>query len=110
MHWSKRAARRRGRIYRVLLLSLPFFLVSLHSEAAFSASLSVKIRQLNPDGQTQQVTCTPNTKCLLPIDIQTGSTKETLTVGIEFVRGTMLARFQTPKGYLYAGNTPQADT
>jgi hypothetical protein len=109
MNWSKPAARMRRRISRLLLLSLPFFLVSLHSEAAPSASLTVKIKQLNPGGAVQQVTCIPNAQCVLPVDIQIGASRETLKVGIDFVRGTVLARFQTPKGYLYAGNNPQAD-
>jgi hypothetical protein len=92
-----------------VLLTL-LILSSFHCQAASAASLTVKIRQLHPDGQPQQITYIPKTKCLLPIDIQTGSTKETLTVGIDFVRGTVMARFQTPKGYLYAGNNPQADS
>jgi len=87
-----------------------FLLVSLHSEAAFSASLTVKIRQLNPDGAVQQVTCAPKTKCLLPIDIQTGATKETLTVHVLFVPGNVLFEFETPKGFFYAGDTTPADS
>jgi hypothetical protein len=103
-------ARERRCLFRLLLLAFLVCLATVNGSAASAASLNVKIRQLKPDGQTQQVTCIPNTKCVLPIDIQTGSTKETVTIGIDFVRGTVLARFQTPKGYLYAGNNPQADT
>jgi hypothetical protein len=86
-------------------------LVSLHSEAAFAASLNVKIRQLNPDGTVQQVTCTPTAKCLLPIDIQTKQGKKvTLTVHILFVPGgNALFKFETPDGYFYAGDKNPAD-
>jgi hypothetical protein len=104
----KPAARNRGRKSRLLLLPL-LLLVSLHSQTAFSASLSVKIRQVNPDSEIQQVTCTDNTKCVLPIDIQTGATKETLTVHVLFVPGNVLFEFETPKGYLYAGEKNPAD-
>jgi hypothetical protein len=69
----------------------------------------VKIRQVNPDSAIQQVTCTDNTNCLLPIDIQTGTTKETLTVHVLFVPGNVLFEFETPKGYLYAGDKNPAD-
>ena len=102
----KPAARIRGRKSRFLLFPL-LLLASLHSQAAFSAStasLNVKIRQLNPDGQVQQVTCAEKQKCDLPIDIQTGSTKETLTVGLHFGRGMLLAEFKSARGYLYAAS------
>jgi hypothetical protein len=103
-------ARERGCVFKFLLLPFLLCFVTAHGSAASAASLSVKIRQLKPDGQVQQVTCTSSKRCVLLVDIQTGATKETLTVGIDFVRGTVLARFQTTKGYLYAGNNPQADT
>ncbi|MGC2223364.1 MAG: hypothetical protein WA624_13890 [Methylocella sp.] len=80
-----------------------------HAEAAGAASLNVKIRQLNPDGQAQQVTCGVNAKCPLSLDIQTGSTKETLTVDISFVPGNVLFTFETPKGFLYGGEKTPAD-
>jgi hypothetical protein len=108
MKLLKPAARNRGRKSRLLLLPL-LLLVSLHSQTAFSASLTVKIRQVNPDSETQQVTCTDNTKCVLPLDIQTGATKQTLTVHVLFVPGHVLFQFETPKGYLYAGDKTPAD-
>jgi hypothetical protein len=104
MKFLKPAARNRGRKSRVFLLPL-LLLASLHSQAAFSASLTVKIRQLNPDGAVQQVTCAAMQKCLLPVDIQSGATKETLTLNVNLMRGTLLAKFQTPKGFLFVGDT-----
>jgi len=109
MHLFKPATRRGGRNTGLLLLSLLFLLVSLHSEAAFSASLAVKIRQVNPSRDVQQVTCTEHKKCVLPIDIQTGATKETLTVHVLFVPGNALVEFESPKGFLYAGDKSPAD-
>jgi len=102
-------ARERARLFRLLLLPFLFCVVTAHGSAASAASLNVKIRQLNPDSGIQQVTCTDNTKCLLPLDIQTGATKETLTVHVMFVPGNVLFEFETPKGYLYAGDKNPSD-
>lgn len=102
-------ARERGRLLRLLLLPFLLWSVMVHGSAASAASLNVKIRQVNPDSEIQQVTCTDNTKCVLPIDIQTGATKETLTVHVMFVPGNVLFKFETPKGYLYAGEKNPAD-
>ena len=109
MHSLTPAACRRGRTVSLWLLSLLFLLMSLHSEAAFSASLTVKIRQVNPDGAIQQVTCTDNTNCLLPLNIQTGTTSETVTVHLLFAPGNVLFDFETPKGYLYARDSKPSD-
>ena len=102
-------ARERGRLFGLLLLPFLFCFVTSHINAAHAASLNVKIRQVNPDGATQQIICTDNTKCVLPLDIQTGATKETLTVHVLFVPGNVLFEFETPKGYLYAGEKTPAD-
>ena len=72
-------------------------------------SLSVTIRQVNPDGTAQHVKCSEHKKCVLPIAIQTGAKKQTLTVHILFVSGNVLFEFETPKGYLYAGPKTPAD-
>jgi hypothetical protein len=109
MYSFKPATRGRWRNAGLLCLSL-FLSISLYSEAACSASLVVKIKQLNPEGGLQQVTCTDDQKCVLPVDIQTGQTKKTLTVGISFVPGNVLMTFATPDGFLYAGDTNPADT
>jgi hypothetical protein len=110
MRSSKPAAHRRGRVPRFLFLSV-LLLVSLHSEAALSASLMVKVQQLNPAGELQSVTCTDNTKCLLPISITTAQGKQdTLTVAIFFAPTSILLHFQTSKGYLYAVTKGEADS
>lgn len=102
-------ARERGRLFRLLLLPFLFCFATAHISVASAASLNVKIRQLDPAGAVQQVTCAPNKKCVLPIDIQTGATKETLTVHVFFVPGNVLVEFQTPEGFLYAGDKNPAD-
>jgi len=102
-------ARERGRQFRLLLLPFLFCFATAHSSAASAASLNVKIRQVNPDSAVQQATCAEKQKCLLPIDIQSGATKETLTVNLNLIRGTVLAKFKTPKGYLYAGDKFSGD-
>jgi hypothetical protein len=99
------AARRRGRTAAFLLLAVLFSFVSLYSEAAFSASLIVTIKKINPENGIQQVTCTARQKCVLPIAIQNGANKETITAHILFVPGSLLAKFQGPDGYYYAGDT-----
>jgi hypothetical protein len=103
------ATRRRGRNRCLRFLPVLFLLVSLHSEAASSASLSVKIRQLNPASEVQQVTCNEHKKCVLPIGIQTGATKQTLTVHVLFAPGNVLFEFETAKGFLYAGDKSPSD-
>jgi hypothetical protein len=103
-------ARERSRRFRLLLLPFLFCFASAHSSAASAASLTVKIRQVNPDGAVQQATCADHKKCLLPVAIQTSSAqKETLSVSIEFVPGNVLLEFQSPKGYLYTGSKTPAD-
>jgi hypothetical protein len=97
-------ARERGRLFRLLLLPFCCCFMTAHGSAASAASLNVKIRQVSPAGDVQQVTCADNKKCLLPIDIQTGSTKETLTVSIHFSKATLLVEFKSPNGYLYASS------
>ena len=105
MHSFKPAAHRGGRYAGFLLFSALFLLVSLHSGAAFSASLAVKIRQLNPPGAIQQVTCAEHQKCLLPIEINPAQLQaETLTVALTFASGNLIARFLLPKGTLFAGD------
>lgn len=100
LHSAAHKCRRKSRI---LLLPI-LLLASLHTQAAPSTSLKVKIRQLNPDGAFQQVTCALKTKCTLPIDIQTGSAKQTLTASVLFAPPRMMIRFQTPQGNLWAGD------
>jgi hypothetical protein len=106
MHWFEPGARRRGRSTGLLLLSALFLLVSLYSEAAFSASpsasLIVTIKQVNPAGGLQTVTCAVKQKCLLPVTIQNGSQRETVTAHILFVPGNVMFAFETHDGYLYA--------
>lgn len=97
----KSAARNRGRYLSLLLFSL-FLLVSHHSEAAPSASLTVKIRQLKPDGAVQQIICTVKGKCLLPVPITVGAQRKTVTAKILFVPGNVMFTFETPDGFLYA--------
>jgi hypothetical protein len=80
--------------------------ISLHSAAAFSASLTVTIRQLNPDSAVQQVTCVDHQKCVLPLVINAGQpTTQSLNINIEYIPGDLLLEFQAPKGYFYADDT-----
>src|SRR5579883_2734497 len=95
---------------RILLLSISLLSVALFSESAFAASLTVKIRQVNPHGAAQQATCAENTKCPVEVNIHTGGKKEALTVNIHFVKDTLLAEFQTPTGFLYAVSTLSDNT
>jgi hypothetical protein len=92
------------------LLAALLILSAFHCEAASAASLMVKVQQLNPAGGLQSVTCTENTKCLLPIAITTAQGKQdTLTVAILFAPTSILLSFQTSKGYLYAVTKGETD-
>lgn len=95
---------------RMVLLFFPVLLISLYSEAAHSASLTLKIRQLNPDGPVQQVTCTEKSKCVLPVAIHVAQPQnQSVSAQILFVRGSVLITFKTPDGYLYTGEKESAD-
>jgi hypothetical protein len=103
MHSFKPAALGHGRNAGLVLFAVLFLFVSLYSETAFSASLIVTIKQINPEGGIQQVTCVARQKCVLPLLIQTHQAQqETLNLTLGFVPGSLFAVFQTAKGYLYA--------
>jgi hypothetical protein len=105
MHSLKSAARRRGRKASSVLLAVLFLFISLHSEAAFSASLMVTIKQINPDSAIQRVTCAERQLCLLPIAIQTQQGQnETVNVSTTFTPGNLTLLFPTPQGDLFAGD------
>jgi hypothetical protein len=99
----------------ILRISLALSLLCIHVAAAAETSaaagkpqtVAVTIRQINPGGDTQSVTCTENTKCLLTIALSETNPvrKEDVTVQINFSPGALLLEFQTPRGYLYAGET-----
>ncbi len=79
------------------------FMAILHAQSASAASLNVKIRQVDPAGNLKTITCAPNKKCELPLDIKTKTKTETVTVGINFTPPhNILIAFQTPQGFLYA--------
>lgn len=85
-------------------------LAVIHAQSAIAASLNVKIRQLNPAGETHAITCIQKKRCELPFTIKTAQAKnETLTVHVDFSEPTVLFEFRTPDGYLYAGDRNPVD-
>jgi len=70
----------------------------------------MSVRQINPAGDVQQITCASRKKCVLPFEIQTGTTKQTVTVGTSYVSGSFAMQFQTPKGFFYASDKIPTDT
>ncbi len=93
--------------FRIAEFLLPALLVisAFHCDAASAASLMVKIRQINPDGQAQQVTCAYKQNCVLTVAIRSAQGQnETLTVTAHLNTTAVLAKFQTDKGYLYVIN------
>jgi hypothetical protein len=110
MTMFKSVARRSARAFAFSCLPVLFLFISLQSEAAFSASLTMKVRQLNdPAGAVQETTCTDPQNCSLDLSLQAGSKKETLAVRAFHVPGSTLFTFHTPDGYLYAAAKTQAD-
>jgi hypothetical protein len=95
----KSAARRRGCKTIFLLFSLSVLLMCVNSEAAFSASLTVAIRQINPDSAPQKITCVYHQKCAIQLKINGGQT--TLDVNIQYIPSKMIFQFQSSEGYFY---------
>lgn len=103
-------ARERSRLFRFLLLPFLLCYVTGHANAASTASLNVKIRQLNPDSAIQQAICADGKQCQLTLPLVTAQGKKTdLTVSAFFVPNTMLLRFQTPDGYFYTRDKTVTD-
>ena len=103
----------RSRCALILLLTA-FACFNAPSARAADApkSIAVTVRQVNPAGDTKSVTCLQDTKCVLTIALAESnpSQKEDVTVQIEFSPGSLLLEFQTPRGYLYAGETQSEAT
>jgi hypothetical protein len=106
------ATRGRGRIAAFFLLCFSFFIVLSAQGQAAASSLLVTIKQINPAGDTQTVTCPAKQRCLVTMALIEGSSmqRENVTVQIDFVPGALLLEFQTPEGYLYAGEKLPGDT
>ena len=89
----------------ILVFSLLFAI--LHSTAAFSASLTVAVSQVNLAGTAQIVTCNllaPN--CDLPFVINAGqSTQQPLTIHVVYYAGGLGLTFKTTGGYFHAGKS-----
>jgi hypothetical protein len=96
------------RLRRAFVLSVAV-LLSLGAQSARAAdapkSAAVTIRQINPAGDTQSVTCVQNKLCLLTIALAESNPvqKETVTVQVDLAPKTLLLEFKTPRGYLYVG-------
>jgi hypothetical protein len=99
------ATRSRSRIPAFFLLCVSFFIVLSAPGQAAASSLLVTIKQINPAGDTQTITCAAKQRCLVTMGLIEGSSmqRENVTVQIDFVPGALLLEFQTPRGYLYAG-------
>ena len=103
MHKFRTAIRACGRKGVLFSFLLPL-LILFHSESAFSASLTVAVRQVNPDGALQQITCAVHqANCVVPVALNGGQIS--LTVHVEYAPGNLLLEFQSPTGYYYANET-----
>ncbi len=75
----------------------------LSSGTAAAASLTVAIRQVNPNSAVQTVSCDllkPN--CVLPFVINAGqSTQQSVSIHVVYYNGGLALNFQTPGGYFY---------
>jgi len=98
-----------GRLSRALL-AFALILVSCGVPAAHAANtptpLAVSIKQVTPDGPAQQSTCALNKPCPVAVAIKSPKLQsDTVTVNVHYAGKGLLLTFQTPKGYLYAGET-----
>jgi hypothetical protein len=88
-----------------LVLSLIAF-GALGTQRAQAASLAVTINQVSPDGPAQQATCALNKPCAVAIAVKSPKLQsDTVTVNAHYAGKILFLTFQTPNGYLYAGET-----
>lgn len=74
--------------------------------AASAASLTVAVRQVNPDSAPQTVTCQLKSSCNLPFVINAGQpSAQSLNINIAYVSGRMAVTFQIESKYFYTGDT-----
>jgi hypothetical protein len=92
-----------------LLLAMFFALPGM---AANAASLTVAVRQVNPNGAVQTVTCTLLQKgCVLPFVINAGQpTQQSLNIHVIYFSGGLALDFQTAGGYFYTSSTVGTNT
>src|SRR5690348_13439870 len=105
-----------GRLRRAFVCSLlTIGLVSTSQlyaqDAPTPASVPTKINvTIQPaSGTAQKATCGDTYKCSMDVSIQAAGKAQTLTVDVFYAGGGTLITFRTPDGYLYAGETKQAD-
>jgi hypothetical protein len=104
------AIRRSRRAFVSSLLISSFFVAHpVHAqEAAGPTKINVTVQPAN--GTAQKATCGDTYKCTLSATVQTAAGQaETVTVNVYHVPGNTLFSFQTPEGFLYVGDKPQAD-
>jgi len=71
--------------------------------AAYAASLTVTIKQVNSNSAAQTVSCTLQQKgCVLPFVLNAGQpTQQSVNINIAYFADSMVLNFQTPSGYFY---------
>ncbi|TAL40200.1 MAG: hypothetical protein EPN97_00545 [Alphaproteobacteria bacterium] len=85
-----------------------FFLTAafLFAKPAYAASLTVEVKQVNPDGAAQTVTCTLLQKqCTLPVVINAGTAaQQSVNIQVVYHNGGLALNFKTTGGYFYTGS------
>jgi hypothetical protein len=76
------------------------------ADTAKNASLTVAIKQVNPDGEAQTVTCTLLQKqCTLPLVINAGTAaQQSVNVQVVYHAGGLALNFKSDGGYFYTSS------
>lgn len=90
---------------RLTAFAIQLLCVAFYAQSALADSLNVKIRQINPDSATEQVTCAYQQKCSLQLAINHDrATAQKLSVNIQYVPSMMIFQFEGKDGFFYSAD------
>jgi hypothetical protein len=91
---------------RLLLVLTAAIILQVLAGTAYAASLTVTVKQVNPNSAAQTVTCTLLQKnCDLPFVMNAGTaSQQSLNIHVAYFDGGLALNFQTVDGYFSTAN------
>jgi len=89
---------------RIIIAVLAGFVFSpFYAGAAYAASLTVAVKQVNPDSAVQTITCELlKPGCDMSFVINAGQpTQQSLNIHVAFIKDGLALTFKTPDGFFY---------